>query len=630
MKRSRSQAIYKFLPNAWVDYKDKDDQRTKDRAYSIFIDNWNTEPMRGIYTSRIRDEISRQIEAFESKGGDVRSFQGHRDTKYFSFIEASRNEGIGQIRGKMDPLVFYCSHCKRVQEFTKKRGFVPPTLCGICGNGFMRQLQMAYSCECGYASGVKLPYRPNGVKDIYYEPIENPFRFVYYQGPNKSRIEMTMKCDCGANLFPKNATDPSHFIPAMINTVNLIDEDEGQFFDYGDDAKRIVLGRWLGEVSEELYGKILRNPAKYESHAGEDDEEYLKFVEFAINVLGLSPEEAKEKARQGAAGIKKDRITLQSLALKSTGSLAIIDNSLQYLASEFIEFQTLKYAKKRIMLDDAIQQAIRVEKIADGAEVRELNKRLGISDVQLSYDIELITSAYGFMRKKNDPTMITDGRQLKLNSFGRDREGMRVYCSKLETEGILIEIDRNRIIQWLRDNKVEGVDEPDGRDPAAVKRWFLENIDLTAISPFSAINRDDGNPRTRITRHVYALLHSISHTLIRSAGALSGLDKNSLAELLFPNVPAIFIYAQTSQGLPLGALSGMFEQDYKVFLESAFLDSQTCVFDPVCSTKEEGASCSGCIILAEVSCVHFNHDLDRHLLHGNPNDGADIRKGFWS
>jgi hypothetical protein len=630
MKRSRSQAIYKFLPGGWVDYKDKDDQRTRDRAYSILLDNWNTEPMRGLYSSRIMDEISRQIEAFESRGGDVRSFLNHRDTRYFSFVEASRNEGIGQIRGKMDPLVFYCNNCKRVQEFTGKKGFVPPAMCDSCRKGVMRQLQLVYSCECGYASGVKVPYRPKGVKNIYYEPIEHRFKFVYYQDKNKHTIEMIMKCNCGANLFPRNATDPSHFIPAMINTVNLIDEDEGHFFDYGDDAKRIVLGRWLGEVSDELYGKILKNPVRYESHAEEDEEEYKKFLEFSINVLKLSPEEAEKAARNGAEGMKRDRITLKSLATKSTGSLANIDDSLQYLASEFIEFQTLKYAKKRIVLDDAITQALRVEKIADGAEVRELNKRLGISNAQLSYNVELITSAYGFMRKKNDPTMITDGKQLKLNSFGRGREGMKVYCSKLETEGILIELDRDRIIQWLMDNGVDGVDEPDGRDPAAVKRWFLENIDLNAINPFSAIDRGDENVRTRITRHVYALLHSISHTLIRSAGTLSGLDKNSLSELLFPNVPAIFIYAQTSQGLPIGALSGMFEQDYKVFLESAFLDSQTCVFDPICSTKEEGASCSGCIYLAEVSCTHFNHDLDRHLLHGNTGDEADIKKGFWS
>ena len=65
----------------------------------------------------------------------------------------------------------------------------------------------------------------------------------------------------------------------------------------------------------------------------------------------------------------------------------------------------------------------------------------------------------------------------------------------------------------------------------------------------------------RPTYYVYNLIHTISHALLKNAGILSGLEKNSLSEMIFPNLATIFIYANTTQGIPLGALSGMFEQN---------------------------------------------------------------------
>ena len=49
MERSKSQAVYKFLPEMWVSEKDDD----TGRAVSARIKNWNYDEMRGIYENFI-------------------------------------------------------------------------------------------------------------------------------------------------------------------------------------------------------------------------------------------------------------------------------------------------------------------------------------------------------------------------------------------------------------------------------------------------------------------------------------------------------------------------------------------------------------------------------------------------
>lgn len=70
-------------------------------------------------------------------------------------------------------------------------------------------------------------------------------------------------------------------------------------------------------------------------------------------------------------------------------------------------------------------------------------------------------------------------------------------------------------------------------------------------------------------------MHSISHAFIKTAGEISGLEDTSLTEVILLETTSIFIYAQTSQGTPLGALSGMIETNYYNFLQKALEETKT-------------------------------------------------------
>ena len=79
----------------------------------------------------------------------------------------------------------------------------------------------------------------------------------------------------------------------------------------------------------------------------------------------------------------------------------------------------------------------------------------------------------------------------------------------------------------------------------------------------------------------------------------------------------------------MGALYSIFEMYLDRWLDNSLIAAKECVFDPVCH-EEKDAACTGCVYTNEISCQHFNHDLDRNLLIGkyDPKTGKRIF-GFW-
>ena len=111
MKRSKNQAVYKFLPEMWV----SDKTETND-AVTARIRNWNYIKMTGIYENFIEGEIKRQIRLFGKREGDISAFKLDDGVNSFCIVEPACNEGIPDIIGEISPLVFYCSSCGKAFE----------------------------------------------------------------------------------------------------------------------------------------------------------------------------------------------------------------------------------------------------------------------------------------------------------------------------------------------------------------------------------------------------------------------------------------------------------------------------------------------------------------------------------
>ena len=632
MKRSKTQAVYRFLPDMWISEKGD-----SERAISARIKNWNYIKMSDIYEDFIEEEIKRQIKLFGDRGGDISAFDITPGMHTFSVVETACNEGIPDIIGEMSPLVFYCSACGTVFDVRNPSNVDKYTWkCKECGKWAVKQLQMIYACECGHAQPIKIPYVP-GVKDFKYRPNETQYKMFYKNGRAEKPAEFVLPCPtCNARLVPDNANSGRNYKPFTLRVINLVDERCGRFYKKGLEAQKTIVSRWFGQVSAEDYEEILGNIDLAFSDAFRSDSQRAAIEQQVRSLVdaGLLPAEMFESAvnnmLQNTSNTKSveryvticDDLFAKRKAEDSVG----YTEWLGHFSFKLMQYDTLKYAKRIVTLEEAIQRQLEMEFIDSVDEVNELNARLGISNMQVSCDIQILNCTYGYTRRVADPKNSSSKQcRLKLNAYDKTRDGTAnlVYGAKLDTEGILFEIDRRKIVEWLYANGIITEEQlPDLDDDVSVKKWFAEYVHSDVISMFGEIDEDEV-----ITKNVFALLHSMSHAFMNTAGELSGLSSNSLTEIIIVETASIFIYAQTSQGIPLGALSGMAETNYAYFLRKAFDEAKNCVFDPICTERDDTA-CSACLIIPEISCNHFNAELGRKYLYSI--DGVETPTiGFW-
>lgn len=634
MKRSKTQAVYRFLPEMWISEKGD-----SERAVSAKIKNWNYIKMADIYEDFIEGEVKRQIKLFGDRGGDISAFDLSPDTHSFAIVETACNEGIPDIIGEISPLVFYCSSCGTVSDLRNPDAVDKYTWkCKNpdCGKWAVKQLQMIYACECGYAQPIKVPY-VQGVKDFKFRPNETQYKMFYRSGNSEKSAEFVQICpNCNSRLVPDNANSGRNYKPFTLKVINLVDQRNGQFYKKGIDAQKTIVCRWFDKLSTADYEEILNNIELAFSDAFKSDAQ-RRNVEQQVRALidaGLLPPEMFESAvnnmLQNAPNTKSvERYVAMCddlFSRKKTEDPVGYVEWLGHFSFKLMQYDTLKYAKRIITLEEAIQRQLDMEFIDSPEEITALNQKMGIANMQVSCDIQIINCTYGYSRRVADPKNSTNKNcRLKLNAYDRTRDGTAnlVYGAKLDTEGILFEISQRKIVEWLYENKIISEEQlPDLDDDVSVKKWFAQYVHSDVISMFGEI--DDSE---KITKNVFALLHSMSHAFMNAAGELSGLSSNSLTEIILVETASIFIYAQTSQGIPLGALSGMAESNYAYFLKKAFDEAKNCVFDPICTERDDTA-CSACLIIPEISCNHFNAELGRKYLYSI--DGVDTPTvGFW-
>ena len=147
MKRSKHQAVYKYLPGVWAAFNDRDVDKLNSNSVTIQIDKWNYRTLEGIFTQRITAEIARQIKLFYRRGGGIVGFNIDSLEDELLYVEPAMIEGIPDIIGDISPLTFYCRNCKSTFSYSDSRYISKNTWkCQKCGKNDIRQLQMIYSC----------------------------------------------------------------------------------------------------------------------------------------------------------------------------------------------------------------------------------------------------------------------------------------------------------------------------------------------------------------------------------------------------------------------------------------------------------------------------------------------------
>lgn len=619
MRRGVQQALYKYLPGSWVDYT----QSGGGVTYAVHVDYWNSIQLTGINNKRLLRIVNQRVHEFIEHSGEgeaaVVDFAPTIDEETYEVLTPKVSDTIGAIHTSVKPWVFVCNSCGRVRQYYsydefKRREHQP---CDKCGK-HMTQIKMIRFCRCGYADGIYVPKCQNpehGTKYMYRRGSGTDF--VCSKCGKKAFISRTCP-DCHNQLEIRPALDSSHFIPATVTLIDLLDKRKDVFLDNEKDyqGEKVVISQYLGLVSPEQYESVV---AKGSITREDDFEKALQIEADSLRAAGLDDTTITMVVEAKRRSNPNNQI-FDAIAKVSNGLSVSIPEEYTPIAEAILEYDELIHAKVTLSLEEAANDA---EIINDGVKpnYRELASKFGFSNVQVCSSVPIVFCSYGYTRKEQ----FGDG--IKLRGFPREMEKRNVYAARLETEGVLFEIDRKRIISWLLENGfISDLDKPKSNDEYDLKMWFLDRIQTGLITPFTEI--DDTGDKGKITKVVYTLIHSISHALIREAAEICGLDKSSLSEYILPNIPAIFIYCANSQGFSMGALYSAFQSQFDKWLKHSKENSEKCIFDPICITHDK--ACAGCLFLNEVSCKHFNKDLDRSYLCGY----FDVQKqkkikGFW-
>jgi hypothetical protein len=530
----------------------------------------------------------------------------------FVFLEPS------SIEADLFPLTFVCEKCDKAYSFDKieqfrqhfeRKGYHCP-----CG-GNLRQLDMIGYHNCGKISSLKLrPCKTHGFEHIILEQ-NNSSRTSNWRWRCKICGAETGPvigwCDeCNTRMEVAPFRKSQVFYPHSISLINTAGFANSR--DYENiDLLKLYIANYLGIITPEEFNDFEGSAT---SDAKASDSERMKQdliskgipKEYIDKIVGTLDGSDRQLKRSGIVS-QVDTI------------LPVSGERLQTLVSSLQSFQdTIKLPGSKDI--DSVMREAKARNDPNLERIKrfpDLLERVGISEAYVVSDLPIATAVFGYSRTTTNP------QDCALRGFSPDRkyaDKTPIYVNPTETEGIVLIFDRWKILRWLQENKIVS-EIPDKNDLLGLKSWFLSNIHQDEIPVYDEISKDLAK-----TQHVYTLIHTLSHVLVRKAAGLVGMDKDSLAEIIFPNIPAIAIYTNNAHDFQIGGMHTLFETGIIPWLDMAMESVETCLYDPVCISSD--ASCHACLHLSEISCMHFNRDLGRQFLIGRKNKTGRML-GYW-
>lgn len=616
MKRGKNQSLYKYLPETWIDFSVRGKER---KQYIAKVLRWNSEKLDGINAKRLIRTVNESVHSFENQAGSTGPIKptvgfGAELTKdNCDVLTPKASEEERGIVAQISPLTFYCKLCNKVYQFSSEEEYQKRRHCTNpeCHHAELAQFRQIYFCKCGYATDRHNPRCP----EHGYQYVKWYGNFDFVCTKCKRPIPMQVKCPvCGDMLRPKVALDPAQFFVFSLSLIDLIDEKLENFISETDYGPYITFAYWLGLVNKEELDEIIKNGIV------SDPEVYQKVYDIMYQqMLPLGEVVAAQAAKIAADQQCGNRFNDLVNDLKT--KIFTGESDLSSIAERILEYDLVTRLDDVSDLASAVNVARLLNTNANPEQYAQIAERFGIKSARVCDRIPFVSCSYGYTRVESEWKEGVQLHALKEEKNGRKN----IYATKLNTEGVLFEFDRKKIIQWLLANGIINAEEaPDLNSEEEIKIWFLNNIKPSLIHPFSTIDET----ASKETYYVYRLIHSLSHLLIRAAADIGGLGKDSLSEYIFPGVPAVLIYCQNSQGFNLGSLFNTFEAYFDKWMNKAYTSAQKCIFDPICIERQK--ACTGCLFVNEVSCQHFNKDLDRALVVGHV-DRETQRKttGFW-
>jgi hypothetical protein len=244
----------------------------------------------------------------------------------------------------------------------------------------------------------------------------------------------------------------------------------------------------------------------------------------------------------------------------------------------------------------------------EGRHAQGFEKQIG--RVLLLERLREVNALLGFTRVEAPEETSDPNERPQMAGLAR-RKPDWVPANQVHGEGIFIQFDEEALRTW---EALDGVKHVDQMLDAGHRGWRNSRH----------LDPNEGYPGIR-----YAMLHTLSHLLIRELALECGYNAASIRERIYADTSSanhqagILIYtaAADSDGT-LGGLVDLGKPDnLGRLLRQALNRSKVCSSDPLCSEHDPGkdrslhaAACHACSLVAETSCERGNRYLDRSLL----------------
>ena len=350
------------------------------------------------------------------------------------------------------------------------------------------------------------------------------------------------------------------------------------------------------EIDLILLGTHLHVWDKYFDDEDLTDEEIIEDIIYYLNVLEKYPDE-KSRKRASRRGLSQE---IFDIAEKIESDILNLKNIYGFDYSELNDYFILKERfsddeeNKNVNYLDIISHDNKLLK-----EFSDFKEELGIEEVTYIPDIHMISSSIGVIKGiTNSDENVSPHFEPHWKSY-KDKAKFKSFSFPFETEGIIFDLDKNKLVDWIISNS---------------ENTFDENI--SAEEFLFELNEDSDEYESLKT-----LIHTFAHVLINRSSLYTGLHSDSCGELLFPKSGSFLIYSTSN--INIGGFSFVFENSLLEWFNNVKLEINDCVFDPTC-IDEKGA-CFSCVYLPEFVCSHFNEFLDRDVFLGEKR----FKKGYW-
>jgi hypothetical protein len=234
-----------------------------------------------------------------------------------------------------------------------------------------------------------------------------------------------------------------------------------------------------------------------------------------------------------------------------------------------------------------------------------------IQRVLLLERLREVNALLGFTRVEAPEESADPDEQPPMARLSRAKRPEWVLASHVHGEGIFIQLNEAAIKVWEGLAAVKTIDQ---QLQGGHQGWRNSR----------RLNPNEGYPGIR-----YAMLHMLSHLLIRELALECGYNAASIRERIYAGAsgerPQAGILIYTAAADSDGTLGGLVDlgkpENLGRLLEQALNRSKICSSDPLCAEHDpqkdrtlHGAACHACSFVAETSCERGNRYLDRALL----------------